>query len=413
MDYKKLVLNRLLDKFERSRAYLDPDAVRRRIMLRLCSDEFPEYDIEKPEVRELVNFVVRELDEKGIVGYEWLRFERGNIIEKIWLKFDNIDAAYREAGRKPKSARVDTVLSILREYKRLVSLPWISKFLEDAEAGIEAKRSLNPFLPDDEETAKAVLDALKAINDKGDEEYLERVFSLRCYGDSKFFEKNVSRKIVEIIKKYLVNAGDFADSHLDDEILAMAGIVKAPEQVDFCGGIEGRLEGRHVDFSIFKYGVAINSRTVKSLEFSSLKQVQKVLFIENKANYADYILKKRKEDELVIFHGGFYSPVREIFFKKVYEAGYKTGVEFYHWGDIDIGGFRMFRRLKTNIIPCLKPLLMDRDAFLSKRGYWMAFDEKYGSVLKGMLENTGFSEFHDVIKVMLEEKSRLEQEAFL
>jgi len=124
-------------------------------------------------------------------------------------------------------------------------------------------------------------------------------------------------------------------------------------------------------------------------------------------------LKKREEDELVIFHGGFYSPVREIFFKKVYEAGYKTGVEFYHWGDIDIGGFRMFSRLKTNIIPCLKPLLMDRNAFLSKREYWMAFDEKYGSVLKEMLKNAGFLEFHDVIEVMLEERSRLEQEAFL
>jgi len=74
----------------------------------------------------------------------------------------------------------------------------------------------------------------------------------------------------------------------------MAGIVKAPEQVDFCGGIEGRLEGKNVDFSIFKYGVAINSRTVKYLEISSLKQVQKVLFIENKANYVDYIFKKER-----------------------------------------------------------------------------------------------------------------------
>ena len=34
-------------------------------------------------------------------------------------------------------------------------------------------------------------------------------------------------------------------------------------------------------------------------------------------------------------------------------------MQVYFWGDIDLGGFKMFVRLKENIIPNLKPLNME------------------------------------------------------
>jgi hypothetical protein len=85
----------------------------------------------------------------------------------------------------------------------------------------------------------------------------------------------------------------------------------------------------------------------------------------------------------------------------------------YHWGDIDVGGFRIFNRLQTNIIPGLKPYLMDKQAFLSQKQYWLAFDAKYGAILQEMLERVQFAEFWEVIGIMLKFKSKLEQEAFL
>lgn len=412
MDYKKAILNILLDKFERSKSYLD-NGSSRRILLKLFSKEFPDYNIEKPEIRELINSIVKELEAKQLLGFEWLRFEKGNIIEKVWLRPENIDMAYQEAGRPPKSSRALAIHKMVRELKENISLSWIRKYLEDTESNIEIKKSASPFLPDDEKSAQAVLNALKAINDQNNEEYLERVFSLKCFGDSKFFEKHVRKKVVNIIKKYLLNDFNYIEPLTDDEILAQVGIVRTPEQVDFCGEIVCKLAGEYVDFSVFKHGITINSYTINEIENLDLKSINKVLFIENKANYIDYILKKRNTNELVIFHGGFYSPVKGLFFKKVYESGFKTGVLFYHWSDLDIGGFRIFQRLKKNIVPELKPFLMDKEAFLSRKRYWTTFDEKYGSVLEGMLEKKEFLEFHDVISKMLEVRSKLEQEAFL
>jgi hypothetical protein len=150
------------------------------------------------------------------------------------------------------------------------------------------------------------------------------------------------------------------------------GIVREPERVEFCGNITGTIANKPVDFSIYEQGASINSHDIAKLEINNLPGIRHVVFIENKANYLDYILKRKRYDELVIWHGGFYSPVKGTFFKKVYDAG-QQNIEYHHWSDIDIGGFRLFKRLKTNIIPDLMPMLMDSAAFESEKKHWVSF----------------------------------------
>jgi len=411
MNYKNLILTRLLDKYEKSKFYLDKNKLNRRILLKLNSSEFPEYDIENTEVKEHINSVIDELYRNGFIEYEWLKHEENNIIDKIWPVIDRIDEIYKDTERVPKKTKVNNVIIMLKEARENISELWIRKFLEDTELSIESKRSITPFLPDDLEIIKALLVSLKVIDNKGDEEYLERVFSLKCFNDSKFFEKNLKKRLIDIIKKYF--SSEDAEGYTDEEILAQINIVKAPEQIDFCGNVTGIIEGRQINFSLFKKGITINSPTARELELIEVTSTDRILFIENKANYIDYILKKREKNELVIFHGGFYSPLKGLFFKKIYDACAGQNVEFYHWGDIDAGGFKMFTRLKSNIIGELKPYLMDREAFISKRNYWMTFDKNYGCSLKEMLKKEEFREFHNVIELMVQEKARLEQEAFL
>ena len=412
MDYKKIILNRLLDKYERSRAYLDGGTARR-IMLRLCSGDMPEYNLEDTAVREMVNSTVQALADSGIVKFEWMRFERGNIMDRVWLCVDRVEDAYREAGRVPKKEKADRVLALIRDAISGITKHWLESFLKEAMDGIDAKKSLMPYLPADTDTALAVLKALVAIDGMDGEECPERVFSIRVFGDSKHFERNVKKRVAGIIRQCLVAERDLIERPSDDEMLAQVGIVKAFEQVEFCGDVSGRLYGKPVDFSLFRHGTVLNSRTVKGLEIEGMGRVNRVLFIENKTNYMDYISKGKGLDELVIFHGGFYSPVKGEFFAKVYDAGQRSGARFYHWGDIDIGGFRMYKRLKENIIPSLKPYLMDKEAFMSKKKYWLPFGGRYQKALESMLYDEGYLEFHDVIEAMLRAGARLEQEAFL
>jgi hypothetical protein len=86
-----------------------------------------------------------------------------------------------------------------------------------------------------------VLRALQGINDQRPGEYLERVFSLRCFGDSKYFENNARGRAISIIRRYLVGEDTVLEAPSDDEILSQVGIVKSPEQIEFSGSMTGNV----------------------------------------------------------------------------------------------------------------------------------------------------------------------------
>ena len=114
--------------------------------------------------------------------------------------------------------------------------------------------------------------------------------------------------------------------------------------------------------------------------------------------------------EFVVYHGGMYGEIKGQFFKKLYESVKEC--EFYHWSDIDIGGFKIFVRLRK-IIPNLKPYLMDKEAFYSKKQYWKEMSKEYREKLEKLKEKEEYSYFCDVIEEMLKNNSKLEQEAFI
>ena len=143
--------------------------------------------------------------------------------------------------------------------------------------------------------------------------------------------------------------------------------------------------------------------------------MERVLFIENLANYLWY-LKKRSPSELVIWHGGFYSPLRGRWFRKIYEAGKRAGsaISYFHWSDIDLGGFRIFARLKRNIVPELKPYRMDTETLRSSRDRALPLcGESYRRKLEALLGDPEYRIFHSLIEEMLRSGLRLEQEQLL
>lgn len=77
--------------------------------------------------------------------------------------------------------------------------------------------------------------------------------------------------------------------------------------------------------------------------------------IENKANYEKM---QFRPDTLYIFCHGFFSPPERKFLSRVVAlAGMDT--EYFHWGDMDYGGIRIFKFLQKNLFPKLKPWKMD------------------------------------------------------
>ena len=86
-----------------------------------------------------------------------------------------------------------------------------------------------------------------------------------------------------------------------------------------------------------------------------------------------------------MFHGGCYSPAKEKFFMKL-KCATSPKVVWYHWSDIDLGGFQMLARLRKNINPAILPYRMDekelREHYYSAKPITHTYLEKLKSLMK-------------------------------
>lgn len=409
MKYKEIILNELLDRYERSKSYLEQS--NRRIIVKV--DDIREYNIEDYDQKILFHNIVKELKNKNIIDFKWLDYEEENLMDYIWLIKENINKAYKEINRKNPKEEYKIVLAELNKYE--FNETWINKFCEEIKEYMNNRQRENLLLPKDK--SKEILIALKEIDSiQKSREILsmpKRVFSMKCYNDSKTFEKNIQKTIIKITRKYYIKE-DIEREISDEEVLREIGIEKYPEVIEFCGNMKLNINGEEICYSDKTLGSYVNTYTIQNMENIEISNLGKIIFIENKTNYIEYI-KCKKENEFVIYHGGFYSPIKGLFFKKIYEASkkMKNRITYYHWSDIDIGGFEIFMRLKENIIQELLPYKMDKNTLLKNKENCRDFDESYRKLLQNQRQNERYKIFFEVIDIMLENNIRLEQECLI
>ncbi|HEY9060063.1 MAG TPA: Wadjet anti-phage system protein JetD domain-containing protein [Pseudobacteroides sp.] len=424
MDYRKYILEKLLYRYNKS-AHSIGNASNHRVRIKLGpkSKDMKEYDIEDFEKKDLIHSAIYDLKEMKLIEYDWEPFDKKNVMSSVWLNLENIDLAYAITGKESKLQSLrcfcENIESLINDLSKInngthekSNTSWIVTALEDILSKIEKNKKIDPIIPKTYDGLKEFSTALKEICWSSDKEVLERVFSLRCYGDTKHFENNIRSTLIKFIKKYSTYYITEDEGMAEEDILLSVGILRNPEIFEFCGPIILLFNDNYVDFNLFTQGAAINSDTLEIITNFNMQNITKVLFIENRSNFSHYIKNEITRNELVIYHGGFYSSSRGRFFKFIYQNAAK-GTKFYHWGDIDLGGLSIFMRLKENIIPELLPYLMDTNTLESMKQYGKNYSPSYRNKLEQALNNTKFSEFYSTLQYMLDKGIRLEQEAFL
>jgi hypothetical protein len=414
MDYKKYILNILLDKYEASVHFKEGRLSSRRIIMCFNDKDFPYYDIENYDSKSEIHYIIDLLENKGIVEVQWLKLQKNNIIEKIYLNTNYLNEAYIEAERKPKLEQLSELLDNVNNLRSEIRIDWICKFLDFVIEEIKIKKRQSKYIPRDRGQQELLFLTLKGIQSKGTEEILERVFSRRYLSNSKNFENEVKSRLITIIKDFLLKDDDWENKEdLKEATLQEIGIVKSSEELLFCGPISIKLGDSILDFKPFIHGSSMNTNMIKEFCVQTLN-VNKVITIENKANYQIYI-KRKPDRELVVYLGGFYSPIKKIFLEKIYQHSRinDCSIEFYHWGDIDYGGFKIFEKLQSQIIEGLRPLNMDIKTLNRYLEYSDSIDKDYKIMLSSLLENKKYIVFHELIHEMIRMGIKLEQEALL
>lgn len=409
---QSLLLSHLLDKYENSKHLTHPGTSTRRVMLRIEKHEFPEYAYEDAQIRDTWNDIVNDLETRGLISAQWV-YGRP-VLSNVILNLEHLSECYRLTGRTHPKELAQTVMERMTTRLSGVTTDWILAWRDDiCHQAKEAfrvpsccKKGLAPL--DQLLTAFVVYDSLAG------ESITMRAFSGKCYQNTKTFEREVRDTFLRIASTYcagLIEACEQSEMG-EREQLAYLGIYARPELYELAGNCVIHTEQGDISVAAAApYGLALPSPGVDAIQSFDMNAIQKLIFIENKTNYDEFVLSELRPRELVVYHGGFLSPQKRKFFQKM-AAALQNQTETVFWADIDLGGFQMFERLKA-IFPTLTPMRMSAEDVTAHHGTGLVRSEQYLKTVQTALACNQYPLFRMAMKKILEYGVTIEQEVFL
>ena len=384
-NYKEAILSKLIDKYEHSKSFVGNNKVNQNFSLQL-SKEFPEYcDDSKIQEIKAIDAAVSDLTEAEFIT---CTKQKNGVISSVTLNARATDNVYVFLKRKPKRDINSEIVELLNDYSRKNEIlnAYCSRQLER----ISANKSIEHFKGDIKEY-KQVLRVLVEIFNVTQETF-KRDFSIKLFGDSKAFEK-IRGTVVSILNEY----GDFPEK---ETILEDLNIVSNPGHVFFKGNGILKISGQTINLELIDGDIAVSSALLKKIDSIEVTGCN-VVTIENLTTFNAYI----PNQELVIYLGGYHNAARRMFIKKTYELN--PDKQYYHFGDIDAGGFYILLHLREKTGVPFTPLHMDVDTLIKYNQYTKKLTENDRIRLKN-LDN---GEFREVVSYMLKHNCKLEQES--
>lgn len=357
MDHDIEILNKLLDRYERSGHCMPGRQSDKRVALTMIQKEYAAYKDNDPQVQE-INSAVLAMADKGLVSFTWRKGYENWLLDKVYLELSHLSDVYAKTRRTPLADHAQALCQLIQSALDRVHTSWKRQFLSDEYASLRQKLRPSHLLPQDETQTEEILKVL-IYTEQGAE--LMRVISTNCFRDSKYLERNLLSKLASIAKAYepeLVKYRSMEDDVLSQgDVLKQIGILTYPEIFEIRGKITLVFPDSQIDTGAFHRGFCLQSENIHYLFKIVLDDIKTILFVENRTNYRHLVLSSGMERTLIVFHGGFYSQAKRQFFQMIAD-NLPSSVEVKFWGDIDLGGFLMFTRLKKDIFPGLVPYRM-------------------------------------------------------
>ena len=405
MRYEERILQTLLDSYERSRLSRGENEVAVHIAFPITPKTMPIYFDENSLAYEEIHGTAGHLEEMGYTCSVWKGGKKNHILQKIVLCDEKVDEIYRHLGRVPEKQMQQAQLAVLQELKTECSTPvarnficWLMKRLEQ---GKTVKEYLNL---DDTEGSRRLIRAIHRIETNQKEIYI-REFSVQCFGDSKELEKK-SGLIGKIFRRF---SDDMEDMD-NDVILAEYGIYRTPNYVYVKGS--GRLrigtpEAYDIDLRSLRQGIGLSGEDLDGLEWKVDVSVKRIITIENLTTF----FRWEEPDSVLIYLGGYHNAVRRKFLQKLYQVFPEA--EYFHFGDIDVGGFEIYEDLCRRTGIPFTTYKMGISELEQYEQYTRELTENDRKRMDSLLNNEVYENVWPILRYMKEHGKKLEQESIL
>ena len=406
-----LILQRLLDKYEKSKHLRQPGVSNRRVMLRTEQGELPEYRYETAEIRDRFNQAAQGLERDGLVRVEYVQGRP--VIAVIVLNLDRVDQAYQAANRTHPAETAAEICALIQEGLAEIKTEWIQAWRDCTCQEIEQTWRIPAFYKQGADYARDFIRLLSCYDKLDGEAATTRAFSSICFHDSKRFEREFQSEFLRAAARFHPALAEYSalEEPSDRELLAFLGIDSHPELFLLSGLCSLTTSAGKVDISpLFPHGIALPGSVVDEILAVHIQRIKRIILIENMTNYNEFLRTEICPDELVVYHGGFASPKKRQLLHKIAGSLHpETGV--YFWADIDLGGFQMFALLQE-LFPQLTPMRMAAEDVTRLAPYGLARKAPYLQKLQAALAQRAYPLFDDAIQMILHYGVTIEQEAF-
>ncbi|HEY5585270.1 MAG TPA: Wadjet anti-phage system protein JetD domain-containing protein [Ruminiclostridium sp.] len=383
--YENVIIDNLLDKYEKSKSFTGDNKVNQKFSLKVSSlfskyTDHSNYEVFH-EVNEAIDILIRK---QFIIA----KSNAAKVYKDVVLNLDELEQVYEYMGRMPKKDINKSVFQLMENFKGRNEI--LNQYCENQCERIISNKSIQFFNYDLVELENILIAVDELV--KVDTETFVRDFSVRVFKDSKVFEGLIS-KVVNLLYEY----GDFPEKH---QVLGDLNIIKNPTYVNFKGAGILEIKEQRINLTKLSSDIAISSSMLDDINRIDITG-KAVITIENLTSFHTFY----DEDMFVIYLGGYHNSVRREFIKKIHEQN--PDVLFYHFGDIDAGGFYILEHLKNQTGIDFQPYKMDLDTL--KQYYH--YSKKLTDNDRDRLLRLKGSQFNEVINYMLENDCKLEQEA--
>lgn len=323
----------------------------------------------------LSDLVLNELCKKNFIYIKKIKYR--DINESFHLNLEKIEEVYEYLEKTHPQNYFDKLIETFDKYSCVINDIKKNEFLSTYNDG----KSIKSYLTSE------FLDLVKVsyyifINE---EEIYERNFSNQVFNDS---------KKLELLKGQIFNYFN------DDNILIEKGIIRNPTYLYIKGEGQIIINNQTIDLSVLKYPIGLPSTAIQSIKFNN---ITKVYSIENLTTFNYF-----NEEGLIIYLGGFSNQHKIDLLRKVKEST----TDFYHFGDIDYGGFSILDNLISNLGVDVKAYNMSlKELDLYKDNLIKISDNSYIERLKTLLNKENLRPYFKVIEYLINNKVKLEQES--
>ena len=339
-----------------------------------------------------------ELERAGLIRTE--RRDMNTDIRRIHYNVSDIPALCRRAGMEDPREKQLRRIGAAKKWADNAAGTFLESYYRNLLERLKAGQEVKQPDPEDERFFQC-LNAAAALESPA----WRRRFSAAVLHDSKLFERKYQKKVVTVLAQYSPLC---VEGMTEDDVLRVHGIKTYSQTLEWKGPLVYRIgSGNPIDSSVNLFGTVINTQTLEQAVPIAVPGIRHIILVENKANYESMDFR---EDTLYIYCHGFFSPKELKFLGALTEI---TGgnTEYLHWGDMDLGGIRIFLYNQRKLFPGLKPYRMDASAYETAIAQGAGIPMKKEK--KEKLQRLDAGDLDGLKECILETGMEIEQEALL